>query len=258
MHDHKSRCGIYREWRRSINVTNGIRGYASIVERGEVDSWKRKIAKSVSDTVMSDPKERARRRELSKTTITEWAQSDEGRRIASETAIRTSSRADVIENRTRQLERWRDTHPEEFAKTTMKMICSRTSRPENALFKECKRIDEGFRHNQPLWNKKFTTASKRRQIDVVHKDMKIVVEFDGPTHFECIYKGMDLEKVKARDAEVNGALVTAGYTVIRITYEDYDDRSGRGFSDRVLQTIQDAVAGKIRGLHRIGAAYAQD
>ncbi len=57
--------------------------------------------------------------------------------------------------------------------------------------------------------------------------------------------------------ELNKVLIDAGYTVIRLTYEDYDRRQGGSFSERARQCISDAVRGRIKGLHRIGSTYAE-
>lgn len=73
-------------------------------ERGDdLSEYKKKMGAAVREAIMANPKERARRSELAKTTITAWATSDEGRRTASETAKKTSARPEIIEQRTKRL-----------------------------------------------------------------------------------------------------------------------------------------------------------
>lgn len=73
-------------------------------ERGDdLSEYKKKMGAAVREAIMANPKERARRSELAKTTIIAWATSDEGRRTASETAKKTSARPEIIEQRTKRL-----------------------------------------------------------------------------------------------------------------------------------------------------------
>jgi len=219
--------------------------------------WKEKIGKAVSKTIVSNPQEIMRRQELSKTTITAWAVSKEGRRKSSETAIKTSARPEIQKVRATVLKRWRDENPEEFyQKSIVAMHTVFVSKPQVRLSEECKKIDDGFKHNQQIKNLEFTNKTHRRQLDVLHAEKKIVVEFDGPVHFKKFRKNQDLEKTKRHDEEMNEVLSRIGYAVVRISYEDYDHRRGGSFSARALNVIRSLVEKQNPGIYKIGGAYS--
>lgn len=239
-----------------MNVKNGIRGYETVVEHGDLESWRKKIGERVSAAIRTNPDEIVRRKELAKTTIGAWARSDEGRRKSSETAKVVSLRPEIMRSRSKNLKRWRDDNPEDFyQKSIVAMHNAFHSKPQQRLFELCKKMDNGFEQNQLLWNAAFTTITKRRQIDILHREKKIIVEFDGPYHFKHLKEGDNVEMVKQKDHELNEVAVSLGYTVIRISYDQYSYRGGGTFADVVLGTIDGLVLCPESGLYRMGAAY---
>jgi very-short-patch-repair endonuclease len=227
-----------------------------MIERGKLETWKSNIGKSVSAAILSNPKEIERRKELSKMTITAWAKSKDGRKKESETAIKTSARQDIQEARSTALQNWRDEKPEDFyQKCIVAMHNTFVSKPQLILFRECKKIDSGFKHNQQIKNELFSNKTRRRQIDVLQPTKKIIVEFDGPCHFRKFRAGQDLGKTKVHDNELNEVLSASGYAIVRVSYEDYYHRQGGSFSQRVLEQIKSLVENQIPGIYKVGEAY---
>lgn len=239
-----------------MNTKNGIRGYEVIVEQGRVEDWKKLISSSVSKSIMSNEKEILRRKEQAKSTITAWAVSDIGRKKSSETAVKTSSRPEIIENRSNNLKNWRINNPEDFYNKCTSKCQKFMTKPERILYEECLKIDKSFNRNQRIWNAKFTTISKRRQIDILHKEKLIAIEFDGIYHFKNIKKGQNLENTRSKDNELNEVLSSIGYAVIRVSYEDYDHKQGGKFSQRAINMIKLLVDNPIPGVYKIGESYA--
>lgn len=257
LREHKIRCDTYISWRSNVNVSNGAGGWAANVRKNgseEMASWK--LGQAVSESIARTPGEHERRSEVARRGLTRFSMSDEGRKLSSETAKRTSRRPDVIENRSKNLQRWRDENPEDFyQKCIVAMHNTFQSKPQRLLFEECKKLDAAFSHNQRLYDVRFSTISHRRQIDILHREKMIIVEFDGPYHFKKVKKDCDPLDVKRKDDELNSVLSSSGWAVVRISYDCYDHRSGGSFGQGCLEKIKELLNDHRPGVYMIGGMY---
>lgn len=211
---------------KSCNIINGNWIIRAKESGDDLLEYRQKMGKAVSAAIMSNPIERARRSELAKETITAWAKSDIGRKVASETAKITSARPEILEARMKKLEEWRNKDPDLFfEKCISKLIQKRTTKPEKAVVKwlklEFPTFD--FKGNQRLRSKEYFhfTKTQIRQIDVMSKSHNIIVEFDGHIHFHNIEKWNQLPLVQAKDIELNVGATALGFTVIRIATSQF-------------------------------------
>src|SRR5690606_14714211 len=101
-------------------------------ERGDDLQWYRdKMSKSVSQSILSNLEERKRRAKV----MSDVNRSDVMRKKSSETAKKTSARKDIQKQRAQQLKNWRDNNPEDFYnKCVSKMLNSWNSKPEKLLY----------------------------------------------------------------------------------------------------------------------------
>jgi very-short-patch-repair endonuclease len=224
-------------------------------EKGnDLKEYREKLSSAISKGIMSSPSARkARRKNLSSLNKTE-----EFRKRSSEVAKKTSSRKDILENRTKQLREWRENHPDEFyEKCTSVMINSWKSKPELHLFKSLNEKYSFLKRNQKLHRKgKFlSTRSNIRQIDIMSIENKIIVEFDGVHHFKNIHGQDVLEKNKLKDKELNEVMTDEGWTVIRVSHDQYTYKSGEGFKKECLDEVTKIIETKERGLFLIGESY---
>lgn len=224
------------------------------VHSEKYEAWKANLGEKISEGIMnSDSAREARRQNLSSLNRT-----DEFRERSSRVAKKTSSRKDILQKRSNQLKEWRKNNPDEFyEKCTSVMINSWKSKPELALFEIVKSNYPAFKKNQQLRrvNKFKTTKSGKRQIDIMSLDNKIIIEFDGVHHFKNIHGKDVLEKNKSKDKELNSVMVTEGWTVIRVSYDQYSYKSGEGFKSGVISRICELIESKERGLFLLGEAY---
>lgn len=182
-------------------------------------------------------------------------QRPERRKRSSEVAKKTSSRPDIIERRTKNLENWRVMNPEDFyQKCLSAMINVRQSRPEKKLFEQLLSFLPNIKRNQRIYNVEFSTISHRRQIDILDAAAKLVIEFDGPVHFKPFFGEERLAKVKKSDSELNEVLVSNGYKVIRVAYDQYVKND---FKEDCVTKIIEAVASSDATLCLIGESYGE-
>ena len=224
-------------------------------EKGnDLKEYREKLSIAISKGIMSSPSAReARRKNLSSLNKTE-----EFRKRSSEVAKKTSSRKDILENRTKQLRGWRENHPDEFyKKCTSVMHRSYTSKPESDLFDFVKTLNSNFKRNQQIHKaKKFMSVkSNTRQIDMLARKDKIVIEFDGIIHFKDVYRNGTLVKIRKKDKELNEVMTNEGWTVIRVSHDQYSYKSGEGFKKECLDEVTKIIGLKERGLFLIGESY---
>lgn len=245
----KFEYGKNKELRRLTNYRNKLKRENNF---DELEIFNKKVGKKVSETILSNQSLRKKRGE----TLSRLNKTESFRRKASETAIQTSKRIDILESRSAALKRWREANPEKFAEILQNLHLRKTSRPEKLLLEYCKSINADFLGNQQLKHKFFKiNKTKRRQLDVVSLKDKIIIEFDGSFHFENIKKWNQLEKVKLKDIELN-SLVEDGWCIIRISNDQFCyKKSNYGFSENCLRRISLLISEKKIGLHLIGELY---
>ena len=200
------------------------------------------MGEKVSKSVLADQKERIRRSDTMKTL---WKKHEAYfRKVASETATRTSQRQDILDKRTEVLRKWRQENPHIFyERCTAQMIKFRSSKPEKELLAYLQKSypDFDFKGSQILFRTDFSTKSNRRQIDIFSRNRSIVIEFDGPIHFTNIPTWNQLSEVQARDKEINKVL-KRDYTVLRVSHDQWHPR--KGFSETCCDTIHQVLVGE--------------
>lgn len=216
------------------------------------------MGKKVSSTLMSNSEERRRRADV----LGALNKTKEFRSKASQTALKTSSRIEILLARSERLRQWRIENPQAFyEKCTSKIVKMQSSKPEKALAAWTRQtfVEHEFRSSQKMYHGSFTTVSKQRQIDIFSKKLGIAIEFDGPIHFKNIPSWNQLEEVQKRDAEVNSVLSTE-FLLIRVSYDQWHPI--RGFTEGCLTQIQQEIDLHLHSpspkLVRIGWMYHQD
>ena len=231
------------------------------IGRGEdVSGYKRKMGDAVRESIMTNPAERERRSKLAQTTIVAYARSKEGREKSSQAAQETSARPEIIAARAAQLGAWRARCPDEFYdKCISAMHSFSTSKPERAVleFLKSEFPTYDFKGNQQLMATCFAiNRTSRRQLDVFSKLRKIIVEFDGPLHFMNVESWDQLERVQAKDRELDEGATALGYLVIRVGCDMVDKRTGEP-TEACRAALRDAVQnGRLGECRRIGSVYS--
>lgn len=222
---------------------------------GDLTAYRMKMGAAVSKAILSNPKECARRAQ----TMSDNNKTDEAKARSSRVARVTSLRPEIQEQRSKNLERWREENPNEFQKCIDKMMLSgcSTSKPQREIHKlilTFKQMDDfilEYRKKHPLFK---TTRSNRRYFDMCSEKNKIVVEFDGRHHFKEIFKNQNIELNYEKDKELNEVLPNLGYCFIRISYDQWLQR-GR-FKGECVGKLYDIILDAQPGLYFIGDHHA--
>lgn len=237
---------------------NWVSQMKSSGQDGELATKLAEMGKKVSSTVMSNSEERRRRADV----LGALNKTEKFRSRASQTALETSSRIEILLARSERLRQWRAENPQAFyEKCTSKMVKMQSSRGEKELLGKVRSIFPhlAFKGSQVVYRTAFTSLSKRRQIDISDKEHNIAIEFDGPIHFKNIPSWNQLEEVQKRDAEVNSVL-SKEFLLIRVSYDQWHPI--RGFTEGCLTQIQQEIDLHLRSpspkLVRIGWVYHQD
>lgn len=217
----------------------------------DLTDYKTKMSSAVSNSIMLNPDERCRRASLLGT----LNKRQDFRDKSSKTAKVTSSRPDVIANRTENLRRWRLNYPEKFQAAIEKALKTSSSRPEKILFGICKEIwGEGTITQFQIRHSLIPTKSHRARIDIANKALKVLIEFDGPFHFKPILGEEHLKYRKSRDFAVEKYAIENGYVLVRISYDLFD---GKKFDESVLNCLRD-VSNMKSCVVKIGSWYCNE
>lgn len=225
----------------------------------DLSEWKQKMGAGVRKSIMSNPAERERRSKLASSTIGAIAQTAEGRKRSSDAAKITSARPEIQEARAGKLRAWRKRCPDEFRdKCIDAMHKLQTTKPERALlaFLQAEFPTFEFKGNQQLMAPCFVlNRTTRRQLDVLSKSRRIIVEFDGPLHFKNIEKWDQLALVQAKDKELDEGATSLGYIVIRVGADQAAGSSGE-LTVECKEQLRRIIAGARPGnLYKIGQVY---
>jgi len=230
-------------------------------EKAEVRAGWIENGKKISDSIMSNPEERKRRASMLKEM---WDDPDKAaifRENQSETAKKTSARADVQAARAERLKNWRDNNPEDFYnKCTRAMHKTWTSKPEKRLRAFAQSINPLFKGNQQVNSNKhfFTNKTCRKQVDLIDKENKIIIELDGPHHFDPIFGDEILKINKKKDKELDKFCLDGGYLLIRVSHTEYDYRkSSNDFSTRTLNKVREILDAGAPGVYYLGEEYLE-
>ena len=218
-----------------------------------------KVGKGVSESILSNNVEISRRsKQMLELNEIIW-KDPEYRTKMSEIAKKTSSRPEVIKKRSVQLKKWRTENPEDFFnKCTKKMHNSWRSKPEAMLFDFLlKQNGFNFKRNQFVKSNIFNWKSQRKQIDVADKGKRIYVEFDGVFHFKPIFGDDKLAEIKGRDSLLEIYIKSHNWTLIRISYDQFNYKQGGYFAKDCLDKLVKILVDSNRGIFKIGQCYEQ-
>ena len=230
-------------------------------ENGEdLSEYFKKMGKALSKSLMSNDAERSRRSELMSDM---WKDADKEkifRQNQSDTAKITSARPDIQAARSAGLKKWRDENPQEFYEKCTKVMHEKwTSEPERVLREFCQSLNPNFKGNQQIKsiNHFFVNNTNSKQIDILDKSRKIILELDGPHHFLPIYGEETLIKNQMKDAELENYCRDKGYLFIRISHSEFR-YSSKKFSTQLLGKVQKILENNNPGIYKIGKEYVKD
>ncbi len=226
------------------------------------------ISYGVSKAILSNPAEIDRRSKMMHKLNDKQQYDPEFKSIISKTAIKTSARPEIQEARSKKLENWRKENPNDFyEKCIKKMINSFQSKPEKKLFEFVSLLKEfDFKRNQFIKSTNFSSLSKRRQIDIVDKNKRIYIEFDGKIHFISVFGDDVLLKNKIRDDEVEQHIYNHNWTLIRISHDQFKyatkmvngiKQDNSYFKQECLYKLVMLLNENKPGIYKIGEAYGK-
>ncbi len=170
------------------------------------------------------------------------------RKIASETAIITSSREDIKKQRAIPLKKWRDVNPgKQIEYIKMAQKAGKKSTMENWLEPILKVL--GFRRNGNI-----KCNGIQKQIDFTN-DKEIIIEIDGPWHFLPIHGETILLDTQRRDQLLNNEILKRKWILIRLSMDLFVSKSGRLRDIKVLEEIANIIEKRIPGIYKIGKMY---
>jgi ribulose bisphosphate carboxylase small subunit len=234
---HQKSCEQYRKFRSERSKVGSIAAEMKLRDRPDREEFLLKMGESVRKSIISNPQERERRRKVANGGLVNYNKSERGRRRSSEVAKITSSRPEIQAARAKRLHDLG------------------TSKPERELFDWVKIIDKTFQHSVQIKSDTFSCSSKRRQIDMLSRDRKIGIEFDGPLHFRSLSWKSNIEERISRDREVEAFMMENDFCYIRISFDQY--RSDR-FQQESMNEIRKLVDDPVVGIHKIGKMYAEN
>lgn len=192
----------------------------------DLSDYRKEMSKAVRAAFIDNEVERTRRSKR----LSELNRTPNARMRSSRAAKLTSSRPEIQSKRSDILRAWRLREPEKFQAIVDKMLSYRTSKPEKAALKFVQESfpNFAFKGNQRLMNSKLFVLNKshKRQIDILSKLHKIIIEIDGWLHFNNVDKWNQLEKIQEKDHELNSFAIKEGYTIIRISYDQWNGKTG--------------------------------
>jgi len=214
----------------------------------------RKINQGLSEAIMNNSEERARRSER----LGELNKREDFRKRASETAIKTSARKDIQKQRAARLKEWRDSNPEQFEKCWKTMVDApiNNTKPERwmKLWLQEQYPDQ-FKYSQFIYSKHMPTKSHKKQIDFIGFDGFVWIELDGPLHFKQGFaKRIDLRYVQEKDMHTNLLATERHKILIRISYDQWVQSTGR-IKGECLKEVKRIIGQKIPGVYKIGREY---
>lgn len=220
----------------------------------DLSEYKEKLSKSLSKSIMENQKERERRSRL----LGSLNKTAAFRKKSSDTAKITSARPDVIRARSLQLKKWRDNNPDQFyKKCTAIMHKKYQTLPEKKLFEFCKSLNSNFESNKQIKSVKHFLINKTasKQIDILDKEAKILLEFDGVYHFRPIFGEDNFKKIKSKDLELNKYCLDNNYLLIRISQSCFIYKNINDFDIATKDKISYLIKNQKPGIHFIGSEY---
>lgn len=220
----------------------------------DLSDFKNKVSKSISEYILNNPKERERRSRL----LGSLNKTDAFRKKSSDTAKITSAKPEVLKARALRLKKWREDNPEQFYKKCTAIMHSKyKTLPEKKLFEFCKSLNSNFEANKQIKSIKHFIVNKTasKQIDILDKDAKILIEFDGIYHFKPIFGEDNFKKVKSKDLELNKYCLDNDYLLVRISQSCFIYKNINDFDTDTKDKISFLIKNKKPGIHFIGKEY---
>lgn len=225
----------------------------------DLKDYYKNVGLNISKGIMSNDFERKRRSNAMKKIVSRNIKDPSYIKKLSDSAKKTSSRKDIQENRAKILKIWRDNNREKFNKILKNMISKYRSKGERRLMEFLKTLDGfNFKRNRFLKSPTIPTKTNKKQIDIGDETKKVYFEYDGPFHFKKIREDLDLEKIKVKDEALNRVIENRGYTLIRVSYDQFIDRNNYNkcyFTDECLDKIKNILASGVSGVYKIGEMY---
>lgn len=177
-----------------------------------------------------------------------WNKSPKGRKVASETAKRTSARPEILEARSKNLRRWRVENREEFFNKCVKPLTSTfKSHGEESIAEFLRGENLHFKWGSQIKSDLFVAnKSRRKQVDFIDRENKIIIEFDGPHHFmseeSASKKGMShqVRRVKENDKALEKFSEVSGYLLIRVGWSCYNGHK-KSIDPKALQALRSEI-----------------
>lgn len=233
-------------------------------------NYRARNSSAVKDAILRSPKERQRRSKL----LGELNKTPHFRIKASETAIKTSARKEIQQQRAERLHKWRRENSEDFKNKCWKKMLEadkqwKKTKPEKFMFSWLKdKYGDRFEWGKMLRSKLFLESGKsdRKQIDFRSKDRNVFIEIDGPFHFTNLARIKEVEsqtineainRAKERDNILEKVIVDKQKTLIRVGYGVWCDSTGR-VEQKVLDKISEIVDNNLQGIFKIGEVYGED
>lgn len=197
-------------------------------------------------------------RQIRRENMTRRNQTAEAREVSRQTAYKTSSRPEILQVRSNNLAKWRENNPDTFYELcTHKMHNVWLSKPERQLGELLSSIASSydFKRNQVVKSECFTWKSRRKQVDYADKAKRVYVEFDGVHHFRVISSSHVLESVRERDKLLNEHVTRNGWTLIRVSHDQFSYTRGGHFLDNCVAELTRILNEPTSGVHFIGESY---
>jgi very-short-patch-repair endonuclease len=218
----------------------------------DLSEWKEKLSKGISESIMNNPEERERRSRL----LGRLNKRDDFRKRASNAAKITSARPEIQKARAGQLKRWRDNNPDKFyEKCISPMHGAWDSKPERTLYKFALMLNSNFKRNRQVNSKKYflTNKTSRKQVDIIDKKRKIIIEFDGPHHFKNIFGS--LKRRQEVDRELERFCLDKKYILIRVSQSCFIYKTINDFEKKIKDKIINIIHNNKSGVYYLGKEY---
>lgn len=151
--------------------------------------------------------------------------------------------------------------PENIKKRENSFIGVFQSKGEVFLRKYIQNKYLGFEHQSFISSDLFeANISKRKQVDLVNFEEKIIIEYDGEHHFREVFynkKVHDFEKTKELDIALEKYAKDNSFMLIKVSYDSFSYKR-KVIKEIPLKSIDDLLANKTPGVFYVGSKYEKN